>query len=189
MARVNAGGPSYLDSNGKTWAADTGFNTGSTSSTTLPIDRTIDDPLYKTERFDPLTAPELTYSFPLTNGQYEVQLFFAEVHTANSSPGLRVFDVAIEGSLAFDNLDIFSLAGAPYTAVVVAKTVSVSDGQLNIAFPRGISNPKVNAIKLIKLAPAETTPPSTALRSPARVVPLARHTPGSAASCRPPAPR
>src|SRR5690606_25358114 len=47
------------------------------------------------------------------------------------------------------------------TAVVVAKTVSVSDGQLNIAFPRGISNPKVNAIKLIKLAQAETTPPST----------------------------
>ena len=161
VLRVNAGGPTFVDSFGKTWTADNGFNTGNTASTTFAIDRTVDDTLFKTERWDPATSPVLTYSFALTNGQYEVQLFLAETHTASSGPGLRVFDVAIENTLAFDNLDIFAQAGGPATALVVSANTTVNDGQLNISFLHGLQNPKVCAIRVIRLPAAETTPPTT----------------------------
>lgn len=33
--RVNCGGPSYTDTNGQVWQADTGYNTGVTSTNTV----------------------------------------------------------------------------------------------------------------------------------------------------------
>ena len=162
VLRMNTGGPAYVDTAGMTWTADSGYNTGTISSATNPIDRAIDDTLFQTARIDSATtAPDLAYAFSLPNGDYEVQLFFAELNTANSAVGKRVFDIVIESQLAFDNFDIFALAGAPYTAVAVAATTSVTDGQLNLAFVRGIGNPKVNAIKVIRLPAEETVAPTT----------------------------
>lgn len=162
VLRVNAGGPSYVDSGGSTWAADNGFNTGTTTTVTNAIDRTLDDTLFKTERADTNTAaPDLIYAFAIPNGTYEVQLFFAEVSTANSAVGKRVFDISLEGVLAFDDYDIFAHATAPSTAVMAVATTTVTDGQLNIAFGRNKLNPKVNAIKVVHLPSSETVPPST----------------------------
>ena len=162
VLRINGGGPAFVDAKGNTWAADSGFNTGPVPTNTNAIDRAVDDTLFKTDRIDSATAlPDLAYAFTLANGDYEVQLFLAELNTASSAVGKRVFDVVIENQLAFDNLDVFALAGAPFTAVVVSTTTSVTDGQLNLAFVRGIGNPKANAIKVIRLPAAETFPPTT----------------------------
>ncbi len=160
--RVNVGGPSFVDSFGATWAADNGSNTGMTSSTSQSIDRTIDDTVFKTRRLDSqAAAPDLIYSFNVPNGDYEVQLLFAENDTGNAAVGKRVFDISLEGTLALDNFDIFASAGAPFTAVIATATTSVADGQLNIHFGRVTGNPQVNAIKVIALPPAETEPPTT----------------------------
>ncbi|HYD82524.1 MAG TPA: malectin domain-containing carbohydrate-binding protein, partial [Opitutus sp.] len=161
VKRVNAGGPNFVDSKGNTWAADNGFNTGTTSTTTNAIDRTVDDTLFKTRRVDSAaSAPDLIYSFALPNGSYEVQLFLTENDPPNSAAGKRVFDISLEGALAFDNFDTFASAGAPYTAVVLAATTTVLDGQLNIAFGRVTGNPQIGAIKVIALPSDETEPPT-----------------------------
>ncbi len=148
--RINAGGGSYTDSLGQVWSADQGFNTGSTSSTTAAIAGTVEDTLFRTERWDGSTLPELQYSLAVPNGTYRVKLYFAEIYSGAQSVGARVFDVLVESVLRFDNLDIFAEVGG-FTALTKTVDVSVTDGVLNIEFRHGVQNPKISAIEVIDL--------------------------------------
>jgi len=159
--RVNAGGSAFTDSSGNAWSADTGFNTGTTNAVTTPINNTVNDVLYQTERWDSTTSPELTYSFTLTNGNYQVNLHFAETYAGTFSVGSRVFDVLLEGQLRIDNLDIYNQAGAN-TPLVITLPVTVADGQLNIALVHGIQNPKISAIEVVAASASPVVPPSPA---------------------------
>jgi chitodextrinase len=163
VLRVNAGGPAFVDGAGNTWAADSGFNTGTTTSTsTSAIDHTLDDKLFQTDRVDSSTSlPSLIYNFPLANGQYEVQLYFAEVVMANAAVGKRVFDISLQGQVVSPGFDIFAQAGAPNTAVMAMATTTVSNGQLNITLTRNKLSPKLNAIKVIQLPSSDTVPPTS----------------------------
>ena len=147
VLRVNAGGGTFVDSQGRTWAADTGFNTGNSGSTGSAIAGTVDDALYQTERWDPSSTPELTYSFAVPNGTYTVNLHFAEISSWAASVGRR-FDVTIEGQLVLDDFDINAQVGT-FTAVVRGFNVTVSDGQLNIGFAHVAENPKISAIEVL----------------------------------------
>ena len=155
--RVNAGGGAFTDSAGNAWSADTGFNTGNANAVSTPINNTVDDVLYQTERWDASTSPELAYSFNLPNGDYSVNLHFAEIYSGNFAVGRRVFDVLIEGQLRIDNLDIYSQVGAN-TALIIGLPVTVADGQLNIAFVHGIENPKISAIGVFSTSGTPVTP-------------------------------
>ena len=148
--RVNVGGSRYTDSLGNAWSADSGFNTGKVSSRKVGILDTTDDPLYHQQRWDAGTAPELLYKFTVPNGDYAVNLHFAETFSGTFGSGLRVFDVAIEGALVLDNVDIFSQAGGanrPLTRNV--PLVTVTDGQMNIEFIHQVQNPIVAAIEIV----------------------------------------
>ena|GEM_PF-280925 len=155
--RINAGGPSYTDTQGRQWSADQRFNTGNTASVTNPIAGTNDDVLFQSERWDPPAAPELAYSLPVTNGSYRVNLYFAEIYNGCFSVGCRVFDVLIEGQLVLDNLDIFREVGS-LAALVKTFDVTVSDGVLNIEFRHVVENPKISAIEVLELVPPTTDP-------------------------------
>jgi len=96
IVRVNAGGGNYTDGNGDLWSADYGYNTGNTFSTTDPISGTTDDVLYQTERWDSSTSPELMYSFSVPNGDYVVNLYFAEIY---SGTGCEEYGTAAVGTL------------------------------------------------------------------------------------------
>jgi hypothetical protein len=146
--RVNAGGGAYIDSAGNTWEADFGFNTGNIFTTTSAIADTGDDTLYQSERWDPSAALELQYTFAVPDGDYFVNLHFAEIYSGTFSTGARVFDVAVEEQLVLDNLDIFSEVGAE-AALVKSFTVTVSDGELNIEFLHQVENPKISAIEIL----------------------------------------
>ena len=102
VLRINAGGGDYVDGGGNLWSADFGYNTGIEASTTDPISATTDDPLYKSERWDSSARPELQYSFDVPNGNYTVNLHFADFAAGTNGVGLRIFDVAIEGELVID---------------------------------------------------------------------------------------
>lgn len=163
VIRVNAGGPSYVDGAGHTWSADTGYNTGGTYSvsSSTAIAGTTDDPLFRTERYDASTAPELTYSFTVPNGNYLVRLLFAENYGSAKGVGKRVFDVDIEGARAFEDVDIYTQAGGGNKALILEHTTAVTDGQLNISFVHQVQNPKVNAIEILSVdAPTDTQPPT-----------------------------
>ena len=52
--------------------------------------------LFQSERYDTSSSPEMQWNFPVSNGNYEVRLYFAENYSGTGSPGQRVFDVALE---------------------------------------------------------------------------------------------
>ena len=151
--RINAGGNSYTDSLGQLWEADLGFNTGETFATTVGIAGTADPVLSQTQRRDP--AGHLEYSLPVANGVHRVNLYFADISVGTHSVGARVFDVVIEGTVVFDNLDIFVEVGG-FTALVKSVEVEVTDGVLDIQLFHEVENPAINAIEVMSLERAPT---------------------------------
>ncbi len=137
---VNCGGDSYTSSDGTNYAADTGYSGGSTYSNTASISGTADDALYNSERYG-----NSTYNVAVPNGLYLVSLYFAE--TFHTAAGSRSFDVLIQGTGYISDLDIYAEIGGN-AAYVVETLVTVSDGELNIAFITNIENAKINAIKV-----------------------------------------
>jgi len=148
IIRINAGGGEYRDGNGNIWSADYGYNTGREASFLDPISGTTDDFLFQSERWDPSSSPELEYSFDLTNGDYLVNLYFANICAGTAGVGLRVFDVVIEDELVLDELDIYGEVGDA-AALVKEFNVTVTDGQLNIRFLHEVEDPKISAIEII----------------------------------------
>jgi chitodextrinase len=148
VTRVNAGGLGFTDLAGNTWYDDQGFSTGNTLGSGNPIAGTGDDVLYQSERYDSSpSGANLEYSFAVPAGEYEVILHFAETYSGITGPGQRVFDVAAEGTVAIDDLDIFARVGAN-TALAVAFPVVVTDGNLDLEFLHGVQNPKVCGIEV-----------------------------------------
>ena len=148
IIRINAGGPDYTDTSGNLWSADTGYNTGSTWWTHDPIANTVEDTLYKTERWDPNDGTELEYSFTVPNGSYQVRLLFADIAWNTWGVGYRVFGYEIEGTELESALDIYATVGE-LAALDRVYTVSVTDGELNIRFLHVVEDPKIAAIEII----------------------------------------
>ena len=152
VLRINTGSASaYIDGQGRTWSADTGFNTGAVAANSNAIAGTVDDVLYQSERWDRATAPELRYSLAVPNGSYDVRLHFAENYTGAMLVGARVFDVNIEGLRVFNDIDVFAAVG-DRTALIRSATTTVSDGRLDIDFLHQSEDPMVNAIEIIGIS-------------------------------------
>jgi pectate lyase len=141
--RVNAGGAAFTDSKGKAWAADTGFAGGYPYSTTSAISNTVDDALYQSEHYN-MSA----YQFAVPNGSYAVNLKFAEIYF--TSPGQRVFDVAINGNTVLPDFDVVDASGGRYVAIDKNFTANVTNGQIAIQFNPKVQNAKVSAIEILQ---------------------------------------
>lgn len=149
--RINTGG-TETDYNGETFMADTYFNTGST------LDRPQTGLSEPFQSFRYSRSQEMSYDIPLEDGEYTVNLYFAELwfgatDGGSGGVGSRVFDVNIEGQLAEDNLDIFAEVGAN-AMLMNSHTVTVSGGILDIDFDSrdavgGERHPVINAIEII----------------------------------------
>ncbi len=169
LYRVNCGklDGSYTDGSGIVWSQDNYFNTNntSTSSSTVTVSGTTAPDIYRTQRFKNRTSSTpLKYQFPVSNGSYELRLHFAEVWTGATGPGIRVFDVLVEGAVALNDFDIFAEAGGRDRALVKTLPVTVSDGMLTIDFNVVVQNPQVSAIEIYPIASGgagDTTAPST----------------------------
>jgi len=144
---LNCGGSQYLDSAGRLWKPDNQFVSGSGTphSTTEPIENTSDDTLFQTNRFDRIQDPgEMIYSVPLDPGYYDIHLHWAEVYF--NTPGRRVFDVLLEGSVVIPALDIIAVAGGRNIAYTKSfSSFLVPDGSLEISFNSIKENALVSA--------------------------------------------
>ncbi len=105
------------------------------------IANTEDDALYQNVRYD-----VDGYRFPLPNGSYNVTLKFCEV--AYDRSGARVFDVCIQKRRVMEALDIFTKAGKNVALDCTFSGVQVTDGVLDISFPRRTEFPSVAAIAI-----------------------------------------
>lgn len=143
--RINVGGPAYTDSKGNVWEADTEnvyYDQGSVHKAIgLAISNTADDTLYQSERWG-----AMSWEFPITPGDYEVKLHWAEVY--GFTTGQRRFDVKIEDDLVLDNFDIYAAAG-DNAAWVETFPVTVTDNKLTIDFVKVNQQPKICAIEVL----------------------------------------
>ena len=144
--RVNAGGPSYVDSTGQTWSGDSGFNGGNTYATTNAISNTNDPTLYQTVRYG--LGGSFAYTFMVPNGNYNVVLKFAEVYWTGT--GQREFNVGINGTQVLTNFDVVAAAGGAFKAIDKTFPVSATNGTITVQFsPGAADNPLVNAIQVL----------------------------------------
>jgi len=169
--RVNCGGPAYTDHLGNAWMPDVHQTDkkhwGSTSwtddfpgmpamfgsqrRTNDPIKNTNDEPLFQTFRYG---RDKLKYDFPVADGDYQVELYFAEpwygLGNINAT-GWRLFDVAVNGKTMLKDVDLFKEAGFASAVKKILK-VQVTNGRLTINFPRVASGQAV--ISAIAIATA-----------------------------------
>jgi len=146
--RVNCGAAGYTDSKGQVWQADTGYNWGNVSSISTTVSGTSDQGLYQNGRYNPNFSSGMVYAFSVPNGQYHVNLYFAETYAPTKLIGARVFNVKMQGATVFSNLDIFAEAGAN-AALVKGADITVSNGQVAIEFDNLAQTAKVNAIEIL----------------------------------------
>jgi hypothetical protein len=166
VTTAECGGPK-VDCAGQTWNADFGYNQSASAFACdlnggaeacvisgIPalfgcVDETTMD-LFQCEHWDMPTGAELAYSFTVPNGQYLVNLFFANAYSGTTAPGDRLFDISVEGQMVYGNFDQVAAAGGNATAIVRSAVASVSDGHLNIAFGHEVENPAVKAIEVLR---------------------------------------
>ena len=86
--RVNSGGPAFTDPLGQVWSADYGSVNGGAWGKVVPVYSTNTPTLYQTENH----GSSLAYTFSVPNGNYLVNLKFAEIFY--TAAGLRVFNVS-----------------------------------------------------------------------------------------------
>ncbi|HOX59813.1 MAG TPA: malectin domain-containing carbohydrate-binding protein [Candidatus Paceibacterota bacterium] len=106
-----------------------------------PIADTTTPAIYQTVRYN-LSA----YHLPATNGPCTVTLKFCEPHY--DAPGVRVFDVKLQGQTVLKGLDIFAKVGKNRALDYTYTNVLVADGWLNIDFVPRVEFPSIAAISV-----------------------------------------
>ncbi|XP_077212752.1 putative LRR receptor-like serine/threonine-protein kinase At1g53440 [Tasmannia lanceolata] len=90
--------------------------------------------LYTTARLAPLSLKY--YGFCLQNGNYKVELHFAEIMFTNdqtfSSNGKRVFDLSIQGQKVLNDFNIEDKAGGPGRGISITFNTNVTSNTLEI---------------------------------------------------------
>ncbi|KAL3849318.1 hypothetical protein ACJIZ3_011200 [Penstemon smallii] len=117
--------------------------------------------LYTDARLSPLSLTY--YGFCLQNGNYTVNLHFAEIMFTDdrtySSLGRRIFDVYIQGKLVLKDFNIEEEAGGVNRAIIRNFTAVITDTTLDIRFywagkgtngipVRGVYGPLISAISV-----------------------------------------
>ncbi|WP_339675719.1 LamG-like jellyroll fold domain-containing protein [Cyclobacterium marinum] len=93
------------------------------------------------------SSENMVYSIPVTNGEYNVNLYMGNGSNESSTVGARVFDVKIEDALALDDLDLVVQFGHGVGGMEQIP-VTVTDGVLDIEFVKQTGNPIVHAIEI-----------------------------------------
>ncbi len=138
--RVNAGGAA-VDADGVAWSADTKSTpsayvnvTGANNKTAQVTDAIYnptpaDAALYASYRWDPREREELPmqWHFPVEAGDYKVCMLFVE--SEEEAEGARVFDVAAEGNVYLDDLDVYAATGL-HTGLRTCFFAQVADTEL-----------------------------------------------------------
>ncbi|MEU8005190.1 malectin domain-containing carbohydrate-binding protein [Catellatospora sp. NPDC049111] len=166
LYRVNAGGSAIAATdNGPDWAGDDGGSPSpyhnAVSNTagygTVPsVDSTVPagtpTALYSSERWDPGSAPEMSWQFPVTVGtEVEVRLYLANRYGGTASAGSRVFNVTLDGATVLANLDLSGSVG--HDVGTMRSFTVVSDGTVDIGFGHVVENPLINGIEIVKTGP------------------------------------
>lgn len=160
--RINAGGPQIIDPE-MNWAEDTdtypspyvsGGDAKDLGREMGVLESVVPEgtprAIFSTKRRDFRPSPDMSWSFPVMPGAYEVRLYFAETYRPNAKIGKRKISVYLEGQLALNNFDIYANAGFD-TGTMVSYRI-LSDANLDIAFDRSKKNPLISGIEILEIS-------------------------------------
>ncbi|KAH9603187.1 hypothetical protein KSS87_019641 [Heliosperma pusillum] len=113
--------------------------------------------LYQSALVSTDVEPEIIYNIDVEpNSNYSVWLHFAEIDPSITKAGERVFDILINGDVAFKAVDVVSMSGDVKTALVLNTTVAVEGKTLTLSLqPINNSLVIVNAIEVFQVITAE----------------------------------
>ena len=97
-------------------------------------------------------AGSFTATYPIENGVYVVELWFAELFHA--APGQRQGDYTLNGETWALDFDANTAAGGPDQPVKITKTVAVTDGRIVIDVDADTGQPGYNAIVVYEAVPS-----------------------------------
>jgi beta-galactosidase len=145
--RINCGGADYYGEDGR-WKDDHRyFKSWTNNFTEMPVDfasqRRIFTPIKNSKDWKLFQSfrygkDKMQYEFDVKEGNYLVELYFIEpwlgVGGSINAKGMRVFDVAINGRIVLNDLDIWSEVG---TNTVLKKIIKLKskNGKIIISFP------------------------------------------------------
>jgi hypothetical protein len=171
IVRINAGGPLTLATDGgPDWEANdiTGTMVGTSyivssgspfvissidyndrhASIPSYMDQTTYEAMMKSERGIDITSTPMTFSIPVTNGDYIVNFYVGNIYGGSSLPNQRIFSVSMEGIQVISDFDPSAVFGHRVTGLL-QNNVTVTDGLIEILFIRNLDNPIVNAIEIL----------------------------------------
>ena len=150
LYRINCGGDAFVDEFGQQWIADDTLYSHSwgqdfgmhpyQASQRHIAEKIHGTKSYELFQFFRFGRHRLWYDLPVPDGEYRVELYFAEPWHGKDGgekddyEGMRIFDVAINGETVIDDLDPWAEAGycGALKRVVTAKA---KNGRLHISFP------------------------------------------------------
>ena len=150
LYRINCGGDAFVDEFGQQWIADDTLYSHSwgqdfgmhpyQASQRHIAEKIHGTNSYELFQFFRFGRHRLWYDLPVPDGEYRVELYFAEPWHGKDGgekddyEGMRIFDVAINGETVIDDLDPWAEAGycGALKRVVTAKA---KNGRLHISFP------------------------------------------------------
>lgn len=141
-----------------------GENSDKVISTQKSIKQTSQSPnfypeaLYQTALISTNTQSDLIYTMEVEpTRNFSLWMHFAEIDPSVTEAGQRVFDVLINGDIAFRDVDIVSMSGGVNSALVLNTTYAVSGRSLTITLhPTKGSHALICAIELLELVLAES---------------------------------
>jgi hypothetical protein len=147
---INSGGPAVANFVAdKDYSGTTTVYNTTTAVATAGVAHAAPGSVYQSER----SGQTFTYTIPglVAGGAYTVRLHFAEI--VLTSPGQRVFNVAINGITELSHFDIVALAGGPNIAVTQSLPASPNaNGQIVITFTTVTNAAVVSGLEVITLA-------------------------------------
>jgi hypothetical protein len=152
--RIKAGAEQPLkDSKGVVWAADTGFEGGTTiDRPDLKVTGTDIPEIYCSERY--LMD---SYSIKVPNGNYLLKLHFSEDYEGIADASGRIFNYTVKDGDAAGGKVIkevkgfgpWKASGAAFKAYIDSVPMTVTNGKITIVFTPEVENPQINAIEVL----------------------------------------
>jgi|LSQX01.2.fsa_nt_gb glycosidase len=165
VRRISAGNPSAVTNcDGQIWMADQeytlggfGYQGGSEGHIGDTIDNVCEQAqsLYQRERYSSNDSTSFRYLFDCPPGLYAIELL--ETETWVNEANARLFDIYIQGELAQEDCDIFTLAGGQRLPLSLTYTATVASARLEIEFrPKQVENARVSGVSVEKIADLDT---------------------------------
>lgn len=148
---VNVGGKAQVADKAGLWIGDQAYAPGrfgyvggtpTIFDKDLAITNTAQVPLYFTFQRG-LSA----YRFDVPDGDYDVELMFAEPST---KPGERVFGVAVNNRVLMDKLDLSATHGIARAATYTSRATATGGGGITVTFTPVTGEPILNAIHVVR---------------------------------------